>query len=401
MKSYNKYDIFIFLLIASLAGGQIGGALQIPRLLAILFLPTMLNVRKSCFYYIGSIRNYIVAFIVYAVLSLAWTLDLGQGVKNVTYLIVHFLLFFEILVFARFAKNPTRAVVAGWVAFLAVCLSVSGWELLTDNHLSYSKQQGGLQANVGGGEIINRSFSSATFFNYNDYCTVLCFALPWMFYGLVLEGSSRMKLLLFACVLFTSVVIFYNASRGAAISLLVYALIYIIFCPSKKIKYFTILLFIFGLVFLAKRLPDLFAFIGARTSAYSVFQEESRFSIWMDVLNVYGKTLGIGTGAGGIVESMRLYGTQSIYSPHNLLLEIMLQYNIIFAIIFIVYLLRLLRRTRTLKDKEIRMLLLMVLIAFIPYSIISSGYLESPSLFAFFACVFVFSNLDTIRLDTV
>ena len=43
MKNYNKYDFYIFLLIASLVAGNLFGAFQVPRVLALLLVVPCLN----------------------------------------------------------------------------------------------------------------------------------------------------------------------------------------------------------------------------------------------------------------------------------------------------------------------------------------------------------------------
>lgn len=397
MKSYNKYDKYIFLLIVSLVTGSFGGSLQIPRLLAILFMPAMLKVRGQCRFYTTKLRQIIIAFIVFAAFSLVWTPDFINGVKHVVYFVVHFLLFFEILIFSRMAKDPIKSIVAGWLVFIICCSLISVWELFTDQHLSLSKQESDSVYNMGGGEIIARRFTAVTFYNYNGYNTVLCFAVPWAFYGLISANNLRQRILCISCVLLPLIFILFNASRGALLSLAIYFIIYVIFCPSRKVKIFSVVAFVAILYYAITELSDLLVLITARASNLGMFSDNARFSIWGNALKAYFDTFGIGTGAGGLQIAMEKYAKGDISITHNMLLELLVQYGFVFAGIFIVFLLKLFRKSIHLRDKNRRMALLMVFCAFPLYTIIDSGYLQSVPLFAFFASVYIFANLDIIK----
>lgn len=397
MKQYNKYDTFIFLLIASLVTGSFGGSLQIPRLLAILFMPAMLKVRGQCRFYTTKLRQIIIAFIVFAAISLVWTPDFTNGVKHVVYFVVHFLLFFEILIFSRLAKDPIKSIVAGWLAFIICCSFVSIWELVTDRHFEISVQEGGSVYNMGGGEIFSRRFTSVTFGNYNGYNTVLCFAVPWAFYGLISSNNLWQRILCVLCVLLPLIFILFNASRGALLSLAVYFIIYIIFCPSRKVKFFSIVTFVAVLYYAIRELSDLLILISARAANQGMFSDDARFSIWRNALKTYADTFGIGTGAGGLEVAMDKYAKGDINITHNMLLELLVQYGFVFTGVFIMFLLKLFRKSFHLRDKNKRMPLLMCFFAFPLYTIVNSGYLQMAPLFVFFACIFVFANLELIR----
>lgn len=400
MKSYNKYDKYIFLLIASLVTGSIGGSLQIPRLLAILFMPEMLKVRGQCRFYTAKLRQIVVAFIVFAAISLVWTPDFINGVKHVVYFIVHFLLFFEILIFSRVAKDPIKSIVTGWLAFVICCSIVSIWELVTDQHFAVSVFDSDTAYNLGNGNIISRRFTSVTFGNHNGYCTVLCFAAPWAFYGLISAKKLLQRILCISCVFLPLLFILIDASRGALLTLAVYFVIYIIFCPSRKVKFFSVVAFAAVLYYAITELSDIFVIISARASNQGMLSDDSRFSIWGNALKAYFDTFGIGTGAGGLQIAMEKYAKGDINITHNMLLELLVQYGFVFAGIFVVFLLKLFRKSIHLLDKSRRMTLLMVFCAFPLYSIINSGYLQMAPLFALFASVFVFVNLETIKYNT-
>ena len=61
----NKYDIIIMLFILSLGLGGFGGALQVPRVLALCFLPMLLKLYNGCSY-AKPIKHFAVCFVIYA-----------------------------------------------------------------------------------------------------------------------------------------------------------------------------------------------------------------------------------------------------------------------------------------------------------------------------------------------
>ena len=87
---YNKYDLGLILLIASLVVGDFGGALQPVRLVALIFMPQVLMRFVRINRLINSIFLFFLFWLFYILISLFWTADLGQGLKEVFYYISHF-----------------------------------------------------------------------------------------------------------------------------------------------------------------------------------------------------------------------------------------------------------------------------------------------------------------------
>ena len=61
-RQYTKYDYYLVILLSSLALGGFGGALQIPRVLAIVLFPSMLVKIRECKYYI---QGYVIFFLIF------------------------------------------------------------------------------------------------------------------------------------------------------------------------------------------------------------------------------------------------------------------------------------------------------------------------------------------------
>ena len=388
----NKYDKMIVLLLTSMAFGNIGGALQVSRLLTILFIPFL--VKKSSILRRGynNYWQFFVFFIGYCLLSLIWTPDKSDGFIHLIYFIIHFLFFFEILIFSNLTENATDSITKGWMFSVSLTLIVALWEIITDNHLSLSAHESERMINTGEA-IFQQRFAAVTFYNYNSYVTFLCFALPFVFYRIVNISKVHLKTLLPILVILVSYFcILCNASRGGLLSITIMLFLYIIRSPKSKFKNYTLLLvFFIGAYVLIKFADIFFLAISARSSAGGLFEGSSRFEIWGVALQTFLHTLGFGTGIGGISASMSKF-TTGIIVPHNLFLEILVEFGIIIFMIFIVFLLKLYYKSFKLRDKKLKSFLYIALMPYPVYCIIDSGYLLNYWGFAFFASIIFFIN---------
>lgn len=394
----NKFDTYLFLLIATLASGGIGGYLQVTRVLVVLFLPALLSQKSQCRYNTKKLFNSIVAFCLFATFSLLWSEARYEGFKFVLYFYIHFILFAEIIVFARFANNPLKTISWAWVTFICLCSVVSIWEIYTDNHLAMSRDSSGLIRNIGDDILLHQRFTSVTFFNFNTYVTVLCFALPWVFYRLAETTKIKQKLVCLYAILCSFIFIMYNASRGGALVLAIYAIIYLIFTPNSRGKYISIILFLAVMLFyITQADSSLFTLILSRSASVTDYHDESRYSIWMVAIEAILQTFGFGVGAGGTILAMERINPGGINIPHNIILEIAIQYGVVFAVIFVLYLYRQIVKTLFVKDKYIRMALLMAFCGMPVSFIINSSYLQVTTLYPFMATMFILVNYNNIK----
>lgn len=291
---YNKYDLYIVILLTSLAFGIWGGALQVVRLLAIFFAPIMLKHVITYKRYVKNLFLFFLFLLLYGVFSLLWSPDKIRGIEELIYYIVHFFVFFEILIFSLYAKFPIRSLSLGWMCAIIITLIVAIWEIMTDNHLPMSVQESELSLNTGV-EIIQRRFASVTFGNYNAYVTFLCFALPFVFYGILSEkGLNLKKLTSIIVVLLSVVVILYNASRGGLICLIVMFIISLLTASNNKQKFrllFFVAIMLGGLLYFIGE--NMLAAIIARSADGGLFEDSSRIYIWNVALKTFVDTLGL------------------------------------------------------------------------------------------------------------
>ena len=391
----NKYDRLLVLLVLSLFFGGIGGSLQAPRILAVLFLPFLVGKVRKC-KCIKSILVFFVFFIFYCLFSLLWTPDRTEGLKEVVYYIVHFILFTEIIVFSLYATDPLKSLSIGW-AFVVFFLSlIVAWELATGNHLSMAREDD-LSMNIGG-VISDRLTVSATFGNYNGYVSFLCFASPWIFYFFLISESLFYRGISLFSLLGAFVAILINGSRGGLFCLIIFAIIYFIFIPKNKktIIRSLVLVAILGF-FLYKYSEELLLVISLKSEATGLTTDKPRMDIWSASLNVLLQTAGVGVGVGGMIPALKAYSSNIIPITHNIFLEALLQYGIIPSLIFFGFLLKLLKNGMKVLDKNRRMVVIMSLISLPVYGIINSVYLLGPDLYVLLGTIFVFVYYERIK----
>lgn len=390
MRTNKKYDLMLFIQIAVLCMGGIGGALQVSRLIAILFSPLLFRkIGKKGYGYAKRFMIIFSLFYMYFLISFIWTPDQEEAIKELFYYPVHFMLFLELIVFARNAQNPLKSISRGWLAAVLLCSVVACWEIATDNHLSMAKEQGTINA---GGEIVQHMTASVTFGNYNSYVTFLCFSFPWIFYILLDNGRLLLEKPLAAIALIMALLtILINASRGGLLTIAIMLAIYYLLSKKTRWKSLVLVLAIIAVGYIIITYGEIVtAIIIARASDGGMFSDDARSAIWLDALKVFADTWGLGVGIGGMDVSM------SITIAHNMFLEILVQYGVVITLIVVLFLCRLFKRSFK-QEQNRKIVLIMALLTMPIYSIIDSGYLLYTHLYAHIATIYIYANYELIR----
>lgn len=396
VNSGNKFDKYLIILIISLGMGDIASPLLLSRILAILFLPSMLMHVNKCGY-VATTKRIFILLLIYSLFSLVWTYNFSEGCKAIVYNVIHFTIYFEILVFCRFANNPLESISKGWT-FVVFFLSVFAvWEILTGHHLSLARETD--QTINLGGVMTNRILATTTFSNYNSFVTLLCFAMPWLFYRLSIVSKYKVNsLVLVLTLILASLVIFIDGSRGGLFSVIVIIGVYICFSPKGTSTLVTSCLFLGALLFILMRYGEqIFVVLTMKSEGQGLTSDSSRIEIWKACLIALLNSFGLGAGIGGIKGSIESVSTNIINVPHNMVIEVLLEYGVVFGILFIGFILRLLRKGSKLHDKNRRMAVLMAILALPFYGIINSLYLKSPETFVLFATLFVFVYYERVK----
>lgn len=389
----NYYDIFIIVLLAALAFGNIGGSLQASRIVAILGAPLLFKHINRVINGFPRCTLFFIFLISYSIVSLLWSPDKARGVEELIYYVIHFIIFFEVIVFSRYANTPLQSISSGWLFAILLTLFVAFWEITTDNHLSLSVQQAGTKLNTGT-EVIERKFASVTFGNYNSYVTFICLALPFIF-NKIKNANNRLiaKIISIVIVIGSFAIVLYNASRGGLLCILVLVLIYLLTLRSKSSSFFAVI-FIMAVLFclLYWNGEDILKAIMARSVDGQMFKDSSRFIIWHTAVWTFIDTLGLGTGIGGLTIWMDKFARGGINVPHNLFLEVYVQFGWLIGVLFCLFVLNMFAKIRYARDESARITVIMALATLPIVAIINSTYLLAPHLFAYFASIVAFTD---------
>lgn len=399
IKTYNKFDVFIYIIISSLIFGVMGGALMPVRIVGILLSPFLFFRINHCWFYVRKYVYVFLFFLFFCLISLLWTIDIEQASKELFYYPTHFLLFLEILVFPHFAKDPLKSISTSWVLGVGLTLIVALWEIYTGNHLSQSVFDAEDAVMNVGGQYMARPFASVTFGNFNGYVSYLCLAMPFIFYFILCNQKRALQIVVSAIILFITVaVMLVNASRGGLLTILIMAAVFLFM--TKRSIYKTILvvaIIIFVVFFVLPQTETIFFAMSIKAQGDGLSSDNSRLEIWKNCLHIITDYVFVGSGIGSAIAALKNVDSSSTPLPHNMLLELLMQYGILFFVVFVVYLFKLMVRGIRSKDKNIKILLLMAIIAFPAYSIIDSRYLLRPDVFIAFACFTVYAYIGRIN----
>ena len=385
MNKQNKYDYYLIALIASLGAGEFGGALQLPRAIAILLIPALLKAAATTpKHIIKKPRTFAVVILAWSFISLAWTGSFERGLEELVYFIVHMLYFLEIVVFTSKSNKQIRSISTGWCIAVLATAAVAFWEIQTGQHLITSKMQEDKVLSTG----FVRRFASATFYNFNDYEVFLCYSVPFLLVAISTMKKWKETTLFFLALLCAVVVCIFNASRGATIAILtmtVLGLLGIINKSSTSRKYIFVLVSLFTFI-LYKYADAIFMNLAARLEI-STMAESGRTEIWYLALLCLENTMFIGTGIAGVEKGMSVVSNDYL-APHNLFLEILVEFGIFIFTFIAGILLKMLRHTAKGKSPYKR-IIIATFIAWPIIAIVSSKYLLCPDLYAFIASFYV------------
>lgn len=396
---YNKYDIFLFLLISTIPIAGFWGTFSASKILTIFFFPSLLVKIQCCDYSIKVTRLIVILFLLYCLISLGWTPNPEVGIKELVYFFLNFSLFLEILVFSRYANKTIKVITWAWITSLWITIPIAAWEILTDNHLTISKEDDGAMMENMGGVIMQRYSATVTFFNVNGYSTFLCFCIPFVFTEILRENKGVMTTtFIILSGILLSIIILINSSRGALVVLLISLFVLFFISKKTKLNIFMMGVFLSVIVYLLYRYYDfILGVIIARSADGGLTDNSAREIIWSNAINVLYDYNGLGCGVGGLKTAMAVHARGGVCITHSLFFEILAGYGILWAILFSWWIYRSLIKSLKFKDINRKQCLLFIILA-LPFStIINSGYLLEPMVYALFASMYVLVNYEHIK----
>lgn len=381
----NKYDYYVIVLIASLSAGEFGGALQMARAVTILLIPALIKAGMSTpKYIIKQPRLFVTTILSWCIISLAWTGSFYRGLEELVYFVVHMLYFMEIVVFTFKSNKKIISIGTGWAIAVLTTSVVAIWEIRTGQHLVTGKIHDEIVLHTG----FVRRFASATFYNFNDYEVFLCYSAPFLLAAISKIKKLKNILFFFISLLFVVVIVFFNASRGAIFSIVIMVSIGLwgVIKQNSKSKESLVIMVALLLFALYEYSGDILMNITARLEMASMF-ESGRTDIWYLTLLCLENTMFIGTGIAGIEKGMSVVSNHYL-APHNMFLEILVEFGVFIFIYIIVTLYKMFRHVLR-GNSQYKLIILSTFLAWPIISIVSSKYLLFPDLYAFIASFYI------------
>lgn len=376
--NYNFYEIGIILIINTLLFGLIGNSLQIGRILSIVLLP--INI---IFWFKNkvSLKIFLLIFIGlfwlitgYILLSKAFDKNLAR--IYLLYLFLNFNLIFSLILFGTKTTRLLEIILKGWLLFIIISIFFGSFEIITGihfftNHIQADKAYNEVAING----IVGKKYAAFTYGNYNEYMTALSMSVPFLFTSLLYfkNYKAQKKLLIISFIVFS--VIALTSSRGAILAFIIGLAIFMFFYKKinfdkkktliKRTKFSLIL----GILFLS---PLILSQLLARLDSQDLTEDQTRILMYAEILSRLENSNYKGIGPDGLY-SLNL-------PPHNLWLDIAVQYGILILIILIIFFVYVISYIfiKSKYDLNYKYLFLSAYLIILPVSLINSSYLNYP-----------------------
>ncbi len=391
----NIYDNLIIVFLALQIFGVIGDAAQPIRLFVIACIPFMVNFfilskesRGKNIYQIG----FLLLWMVYALFTLMWAFDLSESLKHILYLMVNFSGFFVLLWLATKANRPQNSVVIGWIIVLVLSIPIALYELWFDVHLPVSTYESGSLMNFGFA-IIERNFASVTYGNLNGYNTILCYILPFVLFNLLSKETRRVAMLInWVLLLILFYIIISNSSRGAIfVFVLALTIFFLYYFKNGRSVVVLVLVCLVAVYYVLQHFDTMFGFVLTRFATHGL-EDVGRTENIKSGIETLVNTNFLGIGIGNYTEYMDKNYHLSILSPHNIFVEIWVEFGLLVLIGFLILLLKILRLGLHNPNIANREFIIISLAVFPLSNIIDSTYLLSMHVWVLLASYFVMAD---------
>ncbi|RYM34522.1 hypothetical protein ERX46_03880 [Brumimicrobium glaciale] len=388
----NKYDHFLVILICLVAFGMYGGAMQPIRMVSLASLPFLF------IQFIKSKRNpllfraYLACVFLYLWIALSyfWSTNIEEATKEVVYYFAHFSIFLLIITLYSKATNPLKSLTKGWFILIVLTAFIAFIEIFYGLHMSVNLIPDDFHIRYYDLNVFKR-YASVTFGNYNTYVMVITMALPFLFTYLYLHKKFITQFVAILIISFSYFVLMINASRGGLIAGGIILFIWILFVQKQKVHHIRnklILLIPIAIFVIKYHVHTLFDQVTNRSAAgVSVVEDQGRIELFTSAINAFLQKPFFGSGIGSIQTEMK---NVTIFVPHNLVLEFLVQFGAVLGIIVAFLFFKMF-----IKIPKIEVLPKAILISLLlstPFIfIINSIYLLHPVLWVFFASIYCVS----------
>lgn len=395
----NIYDRLIIVLILLMAFGAIGGAFQPVRLFIAGLIPLTIttfsrdsNLQKKYAYE----RYFFIFWLVYGFVSLTWIHHLDEGLKELAYLIINFFGLLSLVSLSSLANKPYESIVKAWIILFVLTIPIALYELWFDVHLNVSAHGSDSYSNFGRGVVARRFFASVTFGNLNGYNTMLTFITPFLLGALIKHDGPVKKwnqVLIWLLFLILIYIIIMNSSRGAIGAIIIIFVIFMFYYLRNIQSYIVFLILFLGAgIALYIEFKEIFDFLMLKLELQGL-DDEGRSSL---IANGYDALINsnlIGIGASDFMPTMsRIYGMTNS-SPHNLFLEVFVQYGFVIGVLFLGMFVGIIKRHTKSQSKRNKFIVIAALLSFPLATIIDSAYLLSAPTWLYIASIYVVGDV--------
>jgi len=327
-------------IVATLAGG-LGGSLQPARLLLAALTPLVLVLSPAGVKLTPVAKQALTMAILMVLiggLSLAWTADVLGGLGMLLAVSVGALSLY-IVTRSDLTADGVRLLMWAWVGIVGISLPIAFYEIATGNHFQFA-----FEDRVIGG-IGEFPFASIFFGNYNDYSTWLCLAFPITMAAFFEAKKIHTKSIVMIINIAIVAIIIINTSRASLAYVSIVCLFYIFIFNSFRIfaAIFLVVLIPAVLIQYQGQVLDIFDLAVYRFEVAGAMDESyiQRSGLVAGGVRAIIESYGIGVGVGGFEEYINDNYPYLIPNPHNLLLEIGVNFGVIPLLLFVALLVRL------------------------------------------------------------
>lgn len=396
--SINKFYFLIQLFIILQVFGAYGGLFQPSRVFFIFGIPFFIVsfLNKKNWIYNKFEFWFFLFWIFYAFFSSIWSLIPLDSFKETIILIFNFSSFFLLIFLSNKIKNPRLALINAWLILFVLTIPIALYEFLFDNHLSLSYGSESSIINYNNGNVALRNFASVTYMNLNGYNVMLCYMIPFVMSKLFYNKTVLKKYFFWTLYFFLVYIILKNGSRAASLNLIISMLVFAFYYIEKKSTFVKFSLsIVFLLLLISYFFIDEFSFIALRVSEEGL-SDARRLLVIDGGLRALIDSYFFGIGAGNFVAVMENIYMLDLTSPHNFLLEIVVQYGIIILFLFMGLFYRLYKKMQKSNSKTTRFIIMSSILTFPLTSVIDSGYLQSIYPWLFISSLFIIVNQKLI-----
>lgn len=335
--------VIIFLIIFTLCLGGLGGSFQAPRLL-ILLATVSLGIRK--------VKNTVsinktikfglyvyFIWIFYGIISLFWSPDPIIGLSSeLLVMSIGMLSLFIIPYITTNNQAGIKLIRNAWVFGLICTIPLAFYEIISMQHFLYSEGD-----RILGGLGFDAPYAGIFFGNYNNYCVYICLCFPMVYWALFDAKKLLTKILYMFLLASCLYIIIINTNRTSLFIFLFYA-VGILRFKRRTLMYmaFAIAFFIVGYNFLPSSTKQVLTILYEYRINVDYSTDSSgaiRRNVLSEGLRFLEESYFFGVGAGGFEYHMLRSPTYNdISNPHNLFLEIVVQYGIFIFFLFCAWL---------------------------------------------------------------